>query len=183
MNLFIDTHLNDVSIVLHNGSEIIKVKVIEGVTENSKVIMPAIKKILNKKTPDSIIVVNGPGSFTGVRLGVTIAKTLAHTLNVPIRAISSLECLALSVLDEGDRIVSFSDNNGYYIGFFTAENKKFGNYEYVTNSEYEEFTEKYDVYEDLKLDFLRIINFALKKPTINPHELKPIYVKKLDVEK
>ena len=45
---------------------------------------------------DKIIVVNGPGSYTGIRIGVTIAKTLAYTLNKEITTISSLEAMAIS---------------------------------------------------------------------------------------
>ncbi|MFJ5965812.1 tRNA (adenosine(37)-N6)-threonylcarbamoyltransferase complex dimerization subunit type 1 TsaB [Bacillus sp. NPDC093026] len=41
-----------------------------------------------------IVVAKGPGSYTGVRIGVTIAKTLAWTLSIPISSISSLETLA-----------------------------------------------------------------------------------------
>lgn len=41
-----------------------------------------------------IVVAKGPGSYTGVRIGVTIAKTLAWTLSIPISAVSSLETLA-----------------------------------------------------------------------------------------
>ena len=184
MNLFIDTHLNDVAIVLHKDNSIIKVKLLKGVTENSKVIMPTIKKILNKKTPDSLIVVNGPGSFTGVRLGVTIAKTLANTLEIPIRTITTLECMAIS-LDNSikEKVRSLSDNNGYYMGFFDSNNKKFGEYQYVTNDEYNEFANKYDIYENLKLDYLKIIEEVLKKKAVNAHEVKPVYIKKIDVEK
>lgn len=51
---------------------------------------------LKPKDIDTIYVVNGPGSFTGIRIGVTIAKTMAWTLNKKIITISSLECIASS---------------------------------------------------------------------------------------
>jgi len=66
---------------------------------HSILVMPMIDNILksNKITTsdlNEIIVVNGPGSFTGVRIGVVIAKTLAYTLNIPIKTITSLECIS-----------------------------------------------------------------------------------------
>ena len=184
MNLFIDTHLNDVAIVLHKDDSIIKVRVLKGVTENSKVIMPTIKKILNRQTPESVIVVNGPGSFTGVRLGVTIGKTLANTLEIPIRVINTLECMAISLNDDiKERVVSFSDNNGYYMGFFDSNNKKHGEYQYVTKEEYNEFANRYDVYEDVKIDYLKVINVVLQRKPVSAHDVKAEYIKKIDVEK
>lgn len=61
--------------------------------------MPAVHSLLNDCdiTPQDlskIVVAKGPGSYTGVRIGVTIAKTLAWSLNIPISAVSSLEALA-----------------------------------------------------------------------------------------
>ena len=182
MNLFIDTHLNDVVIILEENGKIKKEKILKDVPENSKVIMPTIKKVLAKEVPDSIIVVNGPGSFTGVRLGVTIAKTLAFTMQKPIRTITSLECLAVST-EEYEKIVAFSDKNGYYIGIFDNEYNLVGNYEYLSNSEYEEYSKNYQVLTDIKLDYSKIIKYALTKKELNPHEVNPIYVKKIAVEK
>lgn len=43
---------------------------------------------------DGIIVVNGPGSFTGARVGVSAAKGLAQGANIPVVALSRLEVLA-----------------------------------------------------------------------------------------
>lgn len=62
-------------------------------------IMPAIQTLMKDcgKVPadlTKIVVAKGPGSYTGVRIGVTIAKTLAWTLNIPLIGISSLEILA-----------------------------------------------------------------------------------------
>ena len=65
--------------------------------------MPAIEELMTKagiqpKELDAIAVANGPGSYTGVRIGVTIGKTLAWTLNKPIVQVSSLEVLAGNAL-------------------------------------------------------------------------------------
>lgn len=62
-------------------------------------LVPAIRSLLDSHnlTPDSldaIATVNGPGSFTGIRVGVSTAKGFAHALNLPIVAISRLAVLA-----------------------------------------------------------------------------------------
>jgi tRNA threonylcarbamoyladenosine biosynthesis protein TsaB len=64
-------------------------------------VMPAIEEVLNETGVkpaelDRIVVAKGPGSYTGVRIGVTIAKTLAWTLKKDLVGISSLEVLAQS---------------------------------------------------------------------------------------
>lgn len=182
MNLFIDTHLNDVIIILSENGRIKKEKKILNEKQNSKIIMPLIKKMLGQEKPESIIVVNGPGSFTGVRLGVTIAKTLAYTLQIPIYTIISLECMALNVEDD-DKIVGFSDKNGYYIGIFSDNCTLIGDYEYLSNTEFSEFSAKYNVLVDVKIDYEKVINYALTLKSINPHKVNPIYIKKIDVEK
>lgn len=61
--------------------------------------MPTVEALLKEcgvapSELSKIVVAKGPGSYTGVRIGVTIAKTLAWTLSIPISAVSSLETLA-----------------------------------------------------------------------------------------
>ncbi|WP_445493137.1 tRNA (adenosine(37)-N6)-threonylcarbamoyltransferase complex dimerization subunit type 1 TsaB [Niallia sp. 03133] len=63
--------------------------------------MPAIEQLMKEceikpKELTKIVVAKGPGSYTGVRIGVTIAKTLAWTLKIPLVGLSSLEVLAAS---------------------------------------------------------------------------------------
>jgi tRNA threonylcarbamoyladenosine biosynthesis protein TsaB len=65
----------------------------------SATLVSAIAELLNSaglelSKLDGIIVVNGPGSFTGVRVGVSAAKGLAQGANIPVVALSRLEILA-----------------------------------------------------------------------------------------
>lgn len=66
---------------------------------HSQTLMPYIADLLNlvkvkKNELERIIVSNGPGSYTGVRIGVTVAKTLAVALNLPLYTVSSLFVMA-----------------------------------------------------------------------------------------
>lgn len=76
---------------------------ISNVKKNHSVrVMPAIEHLMKEcdilpTDLTKVVVAKGPGSYTGVRIGVTIAKTLAWTLRIPIVGVSSLEILAASI--------------------------------------------------------------------------------------
>jgi hypothetical protein len=82
-----------------------------------------------------------------------------------------------------DKIVSVSDNNGYYVGYCDDNNKIIKEYEYLNNSEYQNLLNTEKVYADIDIDYEKIISFAMGKNTINPHKVNPIYIKKIEVEK
>jgi tRNA threonylcarbamoyladenosine biosynthesis protein TsaB len=95
-------------------------------------IMPAIQTLMKdcEKLPadlTKIVVAKGPGSYTGVRIGVTIAKTLAWSLNIPLVGISSLEILAAGLGRYFDGYVSplFDARRGQvYTALYQGENGK-----------------------------------------------------------
>ena len=109
-SLFIDTHDKDIVITLFKDGKVLSSNIKTSERHHSDFTMPMIDNILkdnklNVHDLGELLVVNGPGSFTGVRLGVTIAKTLAYTLNIPIKTITSLETLAISNDSKQDKLV------------------------------------------------------------------------------
>lgn len=97
--LAIDTSNYTLGIAVLNSGSVVG-EFITNLKKNHSVrAMPAIEELLKECgiTPaelEKVIVANGPGSYTGVRIGVTIAKTLAWSLNIPAVPVSSLEVLA-----------------------------------------------------------------------------------------
>ncbi|MGE7604699.1 tRNA (adenosine(37)-N6)-threonylcarbamoyltransferase complex dimerization subunit type 1 TsaB [Peribacillus sp. NPDC097675] len=97
--LAIDTSNFTLGVALINGTQVIGEYTTNLKKNHSVRVMPAIESLLrdcdtSPKELNKIVVAQGPGSYTGVRIGVTIAKTLAWTLKIPLSAVSSLEVLA-----------------------------------------------------------------------------------------
>jgi len=190
--LFISTYNALITICLLKDDKIIEKKVQKSINSHSVYTMPMIKEILetnNLTTKDlnQIEVVNGPGSFTGVRLGVTIAKTLSYTLSIPIKTISSLHAIALSS-NSTKKLVTLRDIKGVYYGLFDDENTLLEPLNYLNNKEFNEFIE-INNYQNIlvegveELDVLKIHEYLKKaKPTTN-HHVNPLYIKKIEVEK
>lgn len=180
-SLYIDTHDKNVIIVLYKNGKVLDLKNVTSVNKHSVVLMPLIKGIIesNKLVVNDlkeIIVVNGPGSFTGERLGVTIAKTMAYCLGIPIRVIDSLSVMAINIEDD-KKYVALEDNNGAFLGFFDKDNKILEDFVYVAKNAYNEFKKANKIYTNVEIDYDRVYEFVSKKSSINPHEVKPLYVK------
>ena len=71
-------------------------KVSEKLTLEIKTLLDSIKK--DYKNLSKIIVINGPGSFTGIRTGITAAKVLGLSLKLPVCGISLFELLRINYL-------------------------------------------------------------------------------------
>jgi tRNA threonylcarbamoyl adenosine modification protein YeaZ len=134
---------------------------------------------INVHDLDEILVINGPGSFTGVRLGITVAKTLAYTLKIPIKEISSLEALSASN-KENNKIVIISDSKGKYYGIFA--NNKLIEMNYLADDDFELIKNKpeyqnYAILETKSLDIESINEFAKDIKETPAHAVKALYIK------
>lgn len=185
--LFIDTH--DQSIIYGLYLDEVLIKNIECVSgrRHGDTAMPALDKFLKDagiKTADinEIIVDVGPGSFTGVRIGVTIAKMLAYTLNITIKTITSLELYSLNYDEEV--LMSFPDHKGYYCGIFDKGKQKDELF-YLNNKDYEKYISNCNIpvknCEVINYDLLGHYILTLKEE--NVHAVKPIYVKIIEALK
>lgn len=78
------------------------------------------KHHLSKSNIDAFTVVSGPGSFTGLRVGLAAIKALAETLHKPIAAVSLLEALTHTVGDRTGQVISILDagRGELYVGTF-----------------------------------------------------------------
>ena len=181
MILFIDTHDELITIGLkYNDKLFIKTK--ESEYSHSIFTMPMIKEIfeennLNINDLDKVIVVNGPGSFTGIRIGLTIAKTLAYTLNIKINTISSLLAYLISNNNNEKRMAVIEDNKGYYVSAMDENNNIILKEQYIENNNYD-----YKQVEH-KLDLDKIIDYCNNLESENYHHIKANYIKKIEVEK
>jgi tRNA threonylcarbamoyladenosine biosynthesis protein TsaB len=124
--LAIDTSNYALGVALLEDNQVLGEYITNLKKNHSVRIMPAIQTLMKdcERVPadvTKIVVAKGPGSYTGVRIGVTIAKTLAWTLNVPLVGVSSLEILASGIGRYFDGYISpvFDARRGQvYTGLF-----------------------------------------------------------------
>ena len=186
-SLFISTFDKLITIGLLKNGEILEKLEKESTRNHSEFVMPMIENILNNNNIDTsylneIIVINGPGSFTGVRIGVTIAKTLSYTLNIPAKTIDSLLSFAVSCDSNKNKVITIPDLKGKYVGYFDKDNNQLVDYTYLKNNEFEEFIKgkKNYIIKDNKLDLIKINNYLKNVNPLNSHLVNPIYVKGID---
>ncbi len=151
---------------------------------------------IEPKDVDKIIVVNGPGSFTGIRIGVTIAKIYAYLLKKEIITISSLEAMNVSSKDNKLHVPIINARRGYVYGaiydgdrtvlmeqYITLEKLKLiligqkKDYVFISNDKFDDFgCQEYDP------DILKIINTFKDRGGTDPHFVNPVYLKLTEAE-
>lgn len=127
--LLIDTSNQPLSVAIMQDDKVLSEFNTNEKKNHSVQLMPAISNILeesqlDKTELDAIIVAQGPGSYTGLRIGVTVAKTLAYALNTTLYGVSSLKALAATVKEDNILIVPVFDarREAVYSGVYQYQN-------------------------------------------------------------
>lgn len=203
--LFFDTSSDLLKVSLIKGDKIIFDKELHTKNDHSSYLVPTIDEAFKSnnidfKELDEIIVGNGPGSFTGTRISIAVAKTYAFSFNIPVYMISSLEELIYDN-DGYDFYVPIIEEkkDNLYFSIFDKDKKRvmddtYSSTEYMykkleeldgkillislSNKEYE----KYDTVK-ASINALNIMkNIDVNNEKVNPHLLKPNYIKKIEAE-
>jgi len=128
--LGVDTSRKNGSIALVDceaeGSRTLEVVSLEGGTFSAQLV-PQIASLLHKhgmskQQIDAFAVVSGPGSFTGLRVGLAAIKALAEILEKPIATVSMLEATALAARAEGEVTAALDAGRGeVYFGTYSVQ--------------------------------------------------------------
>jgi len=158
--------------------------------DTSSKIMPVIDeafRVSNIKPSmiDKIFAINGPGSFTGIRVGLTFCKVMAYCLNIPIVTLSSLEVMASGF--DSDVTSLIDARRGYvYAGSYDKDLNILHGDEYVLFDELDTrgLLVSYDNLSTAKpkLDLIKIINKHKDDEGILVHNANPNYLKLTEAE-
>lgn len=199
-SLIIDTSSYELNIAIIKNSEIIVSHSEKNDNKLSERIFNIIENLfstsrINIYDIDNIFVATGPGSFTGIRVGLTIAKVLAWTLKKPLIPISTLELLASTNTDKEYIVSIINDRDGFvYAGIYDNDLNNVFSDRYLMYVELLKETNNYENIEFVSFDeinkfvvkpvanLVKIIDKHKSDDVINVHHVNPNYIKKIEVE-
>ena len=193
-----DTALNKTYVAISNNGNLLTSKIVENTEDNyhSAFLLSTIKEILkeNNLTPKDVDLIGvnvGPGSFTGIRAALTVAKVMAQELNIKIVPVESLKILSKLnksdkksiVIMDARRSMAYVYNDDEIKLVNVSEVKSIleqDNFEIISDKSMAE-TLAIDaiVYENDNYDLGKILNelaYENKDKAILPNELKALYI-------
>lgn len=110
--LSIETATSVCSVAIHKDRDLLTVEEVNELNVHGKIIMALVDKVISKSKCrknqlDAIAVSSGPGSYTGLRIGVSVAKGLAFSLQIPLISVDTLQALAYSAYIKKELVCDF----------------------------------------------------------------------------
>lgn len=106
MLLAIDTATSALTVALHDGERVVAEHTVIDARAAGELVAPGVEAVLEQAglaiaDVDAVAVGTGPGPFTGLRVGIVTARTLAYARGIPVHGLCSLDAMAQEVLDRG----------------------------------------------------------------------------------
>lgn len=116
--LCFDTSSPTVTVALHDGTDVVAERVSERPLKHGEELAPLIDTVMRdaaivRQDLTAIGVGTGPGPFTGLRVGLVTARTLAFVLDIPVYGVCSLDVLAVEASSTG--VVAGADEGGFVV--------------------------------------------------------------------
>lgn len=199
INLFIDTSYKSMYVALLKDDILLDYTNLMAEANFSELLLPSVDSLLKKNRCTlneigKIFVTVGPGSFTGIRIGLTVCKVLAWTLGKGVIPLSSLEFMATTSVDT-DYIIPVIDarHNKVFCAIYDNKLNKIVDDSYTSLNElYSDIKGTYTFvsYDSLEYNNIIIPNYNVSKiikkhindNEVSCHAIKPNYLKKTEAE-
>lgn len=134
--LGLDTAMSACSAALCEGGRVLASRRAVMERGHAEALVPMVREVLEMaecafRDLDLIAVTNGPGTFTGIRIGLAAAKGMAMAANLPLVGVTTFEAIVHAVDpdelgDAGLLVVLATKSKGYYAQAFSREREPFG---------------------------------------------------------
>jgi tRNA threonylcarbamoyladenosine biosynthesis protein TsaB len=164
----------------------------EGLNNHSVTVIPQLESLLDRqglklKDIDEVICGIGPGSYTGVRIGVTIAKMIGHLNNVRLMSVSSLALIASSVASGMTLSLIDARRGNAFMGLFENIDGRLSRSDDDILENVEKYRSKITnqviVVTEGRPNIEKIINSNLLEPIIDAANLVPNYLQITEAER
>ena len=191
--LVIDSASKFLYVALYEDLECLGKYYAEGKNDHSVKLMSEIERIFvsnntKVKDLDEIIVGIGPGSYTGLRIGVVVAKMFAWNNDIPVRTVSSLAMFASSSSFNGLVLSEIDARRGNsFLGLYRKDGKALSledKEKLVNLEEYKEsIKEKYGIVSCGEPNIEVILNSDITTLVEDIHSLNPNYLRITEAER
>ena len=195
--LAVDTSGNHLTVIISKQNKIYESYISNVSLKHSTTLLPEMENLLEKANLtlseiDVFVAVTGPGSFTGIRIGVSTIKALAYSVNKKVLNVTSFDTLAYNTCSERVLAVIDAKHDNYYACGY-EKNKVVLTPCFIDKERLLALSNEYEVVSDSELfvkhtianvkeGLLKAVSDNIYKATFDREVLIPLYVKKSQAE-
>ncbi len=186
LSLIIDTAIDKCQVAVMNGDDLCVVQSVDMIHGFANALIPMIDAVLSDghktlQDIERIIVTAGPGSFTGIRVGLSTARALGVSLTIPVMGISTLKNLAFQASGNTQILACVNTRRGdFYTQKFDSDMRPLNEPEILSLEEMNGF--KGIVIGINEASDIKVC-FDMADAGLTEETLSPIYVRPADAKR